>query len=103
MRPRRSRAARADWAAGLLNGLVTSTYSTLVVGLGARRIGRDPRLDWMHLGSILLRDHAITVRPRKRAMLAGILVHQSADVFWAAVWGRIAGRLGRRRQPVTVR
>jgi len=56
----------------------------------------------MHLGSILLRDRAITVEPTMRAMGAGLLVHQSADIFWAAVWGRIAAPLGRARQPATV-
>jgi hypothetical protein len=41
---------RAAWGAGLLTGLAGATFSTLVISLGARRIGRDITQDWMEVG-----------------------------------------------------
>lgn len=103
---RLSRTLRRDpgaWRAGLLTGLGTSTFSSVMVGLGARFIGRSARVDWMELGTILLRARAPSERPRLPAMAAGLAVHQGADILWAAVWGRLAATLpARARQPATV-
>ncbi len=111
LRPRRSSdfrpsapalPASAEWRAGMLLGLLTSSYSTLLVSLGSRRIGRDAPSDWMELGSFWLRDRAISEPPGRLAVATGILaVHQPADVIWATLYARAAGRAGRGRQLLT--
>ena len=42
------------WQAAALLGLLTSTFSTLAVTLGAARVGRDIAVDWMMVGTVLL-------------------------------------------------
>lgn len=77
MRTLRRGSPDVDWKAGLLLGLVTSTFSSVIVSLGSRRIGRDAPADWMELGSILLRRRAIRKEPRPGPMLAGLAITSS--------------------------
>ena len=90
---------RGAWA-GFLTGLVSSTFSTLVVSLGARRIGRSARRDWMEVGTVLLGDRGVRIDPGRREIAAGLLVHQSADIAWATLYGAWLGsiRPGRRQR-----
>ncbi len=74
------------WLAAALTGLVSANFSTLAVTLGARRIGRAAKLDWMEVGTVLLRDSGVQVRPGLREIAAGLAVHQSADIFWATTF-----------------
>jgi uncharacterized protein (DUF305 family) len=100
---RRSPHRHDRWRIGLLLGLGTSSFSTAVVALGARLIGRDAKVDWMGLGTILLRGRAARCPPGLAGMAAGIAVHQSADIFWAALWTRLVGGKGSwRRQRLTI-
>lgn len=77
---------RVAWTAGLLQGLLSGTVSTLVISLGAPRIGRDRGLDWMEIGTVLLRAASIEAEPRWWHIAAGIFVHQMADLSWALVF-----------------
>jgi uncharacterized protein (DUF305 family) len=87
-----------NWRAAALLGLITSTWSTVAVSLGAARVGRVIEVDWMIVGAVLLREVGLVAEPGWRELAAGILVHQSADFFWAVVFfgllGRWTGRLG---------
>lgn len=47
---------RSAWKAGILTGLTSALYSTLMVQFGARQTGRDPEIDWMDVSTILLGD-----------------------------------------------
>src|SRR5215207_8185011 len=87
-----------DWRAAALLGVLTSTFSTLAVTLASARLGRDVAVDWMIVGTVLLRDGGLQAEPGWRELGLGILVHMSADFFWAVVFfgalGRWTGRLG---------
>jgi hypothetical protein len=74
------------WTAGVLQGLLSGTVSTLVITLGAPRIGRARDLDWMQIGTVLLRSDSVRVEPEWWIVAAGILVHQAADLSWAVVF-----------------
>jgi uncharacterized protein (DUF305 family) len=88
-------------AAALL-GLITSTFSTVMSSLGGGRIGREPTLDWMTVGSIVLRDSGLQADPSWPAILTGILVHQSADLWWAVVFFGFLGRWTAGLRPWTI-
>ena len=60
--------------------------STLVITLGAPRIGRDRALDWMEIGTVLLGASSVRIEPQWWNIAAGVLVHQSADLAWAVVF-----------------
>jgi uncharacterized protein (DUF305 family) len=77
---------RIAWSAGVLQGLLSGTVSTLVITLGAPRIGRDRALDWMEIGTVLLRADSVRVEPEWWNIAAGIVVHQAADLSWAVVF-----------------
>lgn len=77
---------RIAWTAGLLQGLLSGTASTLVITLGAPRIGRDPELDWMQVGTVLLRAGSVRSDPEWWNIAAGIVVHQAADLSWALLF-----------------
>lgn len=97
----RGTAAQSTWKSGLLTGLASATFSTLAITLGARRIGRDAAVDWMEVGTVLLRDGGVRAEPGWREITAGIAVHQSADIFWATtLFGPWIGKLRRRRKAV---
>lgn len=85
--PRLRLVLRTAW----ITGLISSTFSTLVVVFGSHRIGRGIALSFMEVGTVLLRDRAVTREPEWYEVAAGIVVHQSADIFWAVVfWGLLA-------------
>lgn len=74
------------WKAGLLQGLLSGTISTLVITLGAPRIGRDRALDWMEIGTVLLGADSVRIEPHWSNIAAGVFVHQAADLSWAIVF-----------------
>lgn len=83
---------RLAWRAALLMGLVSGTYSTLLITVGAARIGRNPAIDWMDIGTVLLGLDAIRAEPGLREIAAGILVHQTADLWWTVVFFALGRR-----------
>lgn len=87
---------------GVLTGLATSTFSTLVVQLGARRIGRDPNLSWMEVGMVALRGKTVQSQPGLRGIIPGILVHQFADLSWATIFSLLGAGRGRGIKPATL-
>ena len=93
------RHSASDWRAAALLGLLTSTFSTIAVTLGAARIGRDISIDWMIVGTVLLRDGGLQAEPGWRELGAGVLVHLSADFFWAMVFFGLLGRWTGRLSP----
>jgi uncharacterized protein (DUF305 family) len=80
------------WKLALLMGLITSTFSTLVIVLGSPRIGRGVALSWMEVGTVVLGGSGVKLAPGLREIVAGIVVHQSADIFWALVFFGLASR-----------
>lgn len=90
------------WAAALWLGLVTSSFSTAVASLGAERLGRSPAVDWMVVSSLVLRDAAWQADPGWGVILAGVAVHQSADVWWACVFFGMLGRWTTNRSPAAL-
>lgn len=86
-RPHLRLVLRTAW----ITGLLSSTFSTLIIVFGSHRIGRGVALSFMEVGTVLLRDKAVTSDPEWLGVLSGIIVHQSADIFWAVVfWGLLA-------------
>jgi uncharacterized protein (DUF305 family) len=77
---------RLELRAAALLGLLSSSFSTLIVSLAAARIGRDVAVDWMVVGSLLLRDAGLQAEPGWGGIAAGLAVHQSADFAWAVVF-----------------
>src|SRR5581483_5974233 len=76
---------RIAWTAALVLGLISGTFSTLIITLGAPRIGRTRAVDWMTIGTVALGADAISDDPGWRQLLSGVLVHQAADLAWALV------------------
>jgi uncharacterized protein (DUF305 family) len=74
------------WKAALLQGVLSGTVSTLVITLGAREIGRARALDWMEIGTVILRANSVRAEPQWWNVAAGIFVHQAADLAWAVVF-----------------
>jgi uncharacterized protein (DUF305 family) len=77
---------RIAWTAALWQGLLSGTISTIVITLGAPRIGRDRTLDWMEIGTVLLRAESVRVDAEWWNIAGGVLVHQAADLSWAIVF-----------------
>ncbi|MDP9380002.1 MAG: hypothetical protein M3Q29_07610 [Chloroflexota bacterium] len=75
----------AIWRTAFITGLITSTFSTLVILLGSGRIGTGVRFRFMEIGTVGLRDVAVDFVPRWYAVVARVVIHQSADIFWAVV------------------
>lgn len=90
---------RIAWTAGLMQGVLSGTVSTLVITLGAPRIGRDRGLDWMEIGTVLLRADSIQLEPQWWNLAAGVFVHQAADLSWALVFFALGRRLTRNLTP----
>jgi uncharacterized protein (DUF305 family) len=90
------------WRFALVVGLVTSTFSTLAVVVGAGRIGRDVPLSFMEIGTILLRWSGVRVQPTAREVLAGLAVHQGADIGWALVFFGLLGSWTLRLRPAAL-
>jgi hypothetical protein len=72
-------------------GLISSTYSTLISQLAARRLGRDAAVDWMSVAAIPARDWVLQVEPPWSAIAIGIAFHQWADFSWALVFFGLFG------------
>ncbi len=72
--------------AAFITGLITSTFSTLVILLGSGRIRTGVGFRFMEIGTVGLRDAAVDFVPRWYAVLAGVIIHQSADIFWAVAF-----------------
>jgi uncharacterized protein (DUF305 family) len=92
--PRRTR-----WRAALITGVVSGTFSTILITVGAPRIGRGRALDWMEIGTVLLGAGSIASDPAWTNIAAGIVVHQSADLFWALLFFGLAGHWTAERSP----
>jgi len=90
---------RIAWTSALLQGLLSGTVSTLVITLGAPRIGRDRGLDWMEIGTVFLGADSVQMAPRWWNIAAGIAVHQSADLAWAIVFFALGRHWTRRLTP----
>ncbi len=85
-----------DWWSGFATGLASSTYSTIVLSLGAPRIGRDAPVDFTELAAIWLGAGMIRPKPGKATIMSGILMHQVADLAWATLFfGAGGGRFRR--------
>lgn len=80
--PQQKTQRRLAWQAAILMGLVSGTYSTLLITLRAPRIGRSRAIDWMDIGTVLLGLDGLRADPGFREMAAGVVVHQSADLAW---------------------
>ncbi len=95
--PRLRLTLRTAW----ITGLLTSTFSTLVIVFASHRIGRGVALSFTEVGMVLLRDKAVDRDPEWLGVISGIVVHQSADIFWAVVfWGIRQVHLGPETQSV---
>ncbi|MDP9351963.1 MAG: DUF305 domain-containing protein [Chloroflexota bacterium] len=92
----------AIWKAAFITGLITSTFSTLVILLGSGRIGTGVRFRFMEIGTVGLRDAAVDFAPRWYAVVAGVIVHQSADIFWAVTFFGLLSRWTLRIRPMTL-
>lgn len=83
---------RIAWQSATAMGLVAGTYSTLLITLGAPRIGRTATVDWMNIGTVLTGAEGLAAEPGVREIVAGVFVHQSADLAWAIAFFAL-GRL----------
>lgn len=83
---------RIAWQSAVVMGLISGTYSTILITLGAPRIGRSRAIDWMDIGTVLLGLHGIRAEPGLREVAAGVLVHQSADLAWAIAFFALGRR-----------
>lgn len=93
------RRRNAAWRAASLTGVATSSFSTLVICLAARRIGRPVVLSWMEVATVALRGRAVRARPGPREVFVGIFVHQAADFAWAVTFYGLGTRWTRRLHP----
>lgn len=93
---------RRDWWAAFITGLVSGTFSTVLVSLGAGRIGRNAPEDWMEIATVYFGPGVITEQPTWYAILGGLVVHQSADMAWALVFFGLLGRWTRGLSPTTI-
>jgi len=83
---------RVAWQSAILLGLISGTYSTVLITLGAPRIGRSRAIDWMDIGTVLLGLDGLRSDPGIGEIAAGVLVHQSADLAWAIVFFALGRR-----------
>ncbi len=87
----RRRGPGQTWRSAFAMGLLSGSFSTAVVSLGAQRIGRNRAEDWMNVGTVLRGAASIREQPRWPELAAGIAVHQSADLGWAVLLFGLAG------------
>ncbi len=76
---------RHDWRTAFLMGVVSGTFSTVVISFGAPLIGRSASVDWMELSPVWIGPREIRQEPAILGMVAGLMVHASADVAWATL------------------
>lgn len=89
----------ALWRAALLTGVITSTVSTLGIVIGSPRIGRGVALSFMEVGMVLRRDANVRTTPGVWEVVAGLVVHQGADLLWATLFFGALARWTTRLQP----
>ncbi len=94
--------SRYDWLAALITGLMSGTYSTIVVSLGAGKIGRSACVDWMELGTVYLGWNVITEQATWYAIVAGLITHQTADLAWALVFFGLLAPWTRNLSPLAI-
>jgi uncharacterized protein (DUF305 family) len=87
------------WQAAAILGLLSSSFSTIVAQLTAGRLGRDALGDWMVVGSIALRDLGLQTAPTWWTVLAGLIVHQSADFSWDIIFFFVLSRWSHQLSP----
>jgi hypothetical protein len=87
------------WQAAAILGLLSSSFSTIVAQLTAGRLGRDALVDWMVVGSIALRDLGLQTAPTWWTVLAGLIVHQSADFSWDIIFFFVLSRWSHQLSP----
>jgi len=63
-----------------------------VIVLGSHQIGRGVAIGLMDVGLVLLGYDGVRVEPGPREVGDGLLVHRSADDFWAVVFFGLAAR-----------
>lgn len=98
----RKRAKGHDWCAAALLGLLAGAFSTAAASLGAGRVGRAAEVDWMVVGTVLLRDQGLRAEVGWLEVGAGVLVHQAADLCWALIFFGLLGRWTAGLRPVTI-
>ena len=67
---------------GTIASLLGALYSTLLIATLEPRIGREVWLEWVEIGTVLLRDSAIKIEPGWREFAAGLVVHNGADFLY---------------------
>lgn len=90
------------WRTAILFGFLIGAFSSLVVSLGAGLAGRDNWVDWMIVGTILLRDLAVDPAPDWISVIVGVLTRQAAEVGWTFLFFGLAGRWTQGLQPKTL-
>jgi len=93
---------RYDWLTALILGLMSGTFFTIIVSLGAGKIGRSASVDWMELGTVYLGWEVITEEPTVYAITAGLITHQSADLAWALVFFGLLAPWTRNLSPLAI-
>jgi hypothetical protein len=73
-----------------------------VLSLGANHLGRATDVDWMIVGTIILRVGGLTAEPGAREFAAGILVHQTFDFLWTMLFFIPLGRWTRDLAPAQI-
>ncbi|UZR97669.1 hypothetical protein [Chondrinema litorale] len=71
------------YKAALLLGLIGSTFSTLFIIFGLGRIGENPLVDWMNIGVSYFDQSIISANLGWEVLMAGVFMHQTADMLWA--------------------
>jgi hypothetical protein len=95
----RDGAVPRHWPFAAAMGLITATFSTMAVVLGAGRFGRDVDHSWMEVGMFLLREAGISADPTAGEVAAGLAVHVLADFSWALVFFGVLAPRTRRLGP----
>jgi uncharacterized protein (DUF305 family) len=80
-------------------GILSGTFSTAVVSLGAARIGRDCGVEWMTMASLVFGDSAWEMVADPVVIAVGMLVHLAIEVAWALVFFVGLGRWTARTTP----
>ena len=92
-------AREGHWRDSVTMGLISSTFSTLFISLGGRRIGKDLPTSWMEMATTYFRKPAISKKPSWPAIVGGLYVHQSADFAWAVTFFGLMARWTRGLSP----
>ena len=69
-------------------GLISGTYSTMLITLGAPWVGRSRAVDWMDIGTVLLGLDGLRADPAIREIAAGL--SSTRALIWNAFGRRAA-------------